>query len=74
MHPLTSIDVMGHEVSHAVTERYSKLIYAGQSGGINESFSDIAGETAKYFMNQQVGKTNDWFNERFHYQWLMSKM
>lgn len=61
-YPLTSIDVMGHEVSHAVTEKYSGLVYVYQSGGINEAFSDIAGETAKFYVNQEYGKTNDWLS------------
>jgi len=32
-----------HELTHAVTERESGLVYSGESGGINESFSDIFG-------------------------------
>lgn len=42
------------------TERYSGLIYREQPGGINESFSDIAGEVAEAFMNRQANKENDW--------------
>jgi Zn-dependent metalloprotease len=42
--PLGSMDVMGHEVSHGFTEQNSGLIYSGQSGGINEAYSDMAGE------------------------------
>jgi vibriolysin len=38
-----SIDVTAHELTHAVTERESGLVYSGESGGINESFSDIFG-------------------------------
>lgn len=34
--------VIGHELSHNVTAVYSNLIYDGQSGGLNESFSDMA--------------------------------
>ncbi len=34
--------VIGHELSHNFTELYSGLFYEGQSGGINESFSDMA--------------------------------
>ena len=37
-------DVVGHELSHAVTQYLSGLIYSGQSGALNESFSDIMGE------------------------------
>ncbi|STY28754.1 thermolysin metallopeptidase [Legionella wadsworthii] len=59
-YPFTAIDVMAHEVSHGVTEFNSGLLYKGQSGGINEAFSDMAGETAEYYLNFQSGKENDW--------------
>src|SRR5688572_18737881 len=39
----TSVDHTAHELTHAITERESGLIYAGESGGINESMSDIFG-------------------------------
>lgn len=55
-YPLVSLDVSAHEVSHGFTEQNSGLIYANQSGGINEAFSDIAGEAAEYFMSG----SNDW--------------
>ncbi|WP_394833778.1 M4 family metallopeptidase [Pendulispora rubella] len=38
-----SLDVTGHELTHAVTERTSNLTYSGQSGGLNEATSDIFG-------------------------------
>ena len=50
-YPLVSLDVSAHEVSHGYTEQQSNLTYSGQSGGINEAFSDIAGEAAEFFMN-----------------------
>ena len=50
-YPLVSLDVGAHEVSHGYTEQNSGLIYSGQSGGINEAFSDIAGEAAEYYNN-----------------------
>ncbi|PTL76036.1 peptidase M4 [Vitiosangium sp. GDMCC 1.1324] len=34
-------DVTTHELTHAVTERESNLTYSGESGGLNESMSDI---------------------------------
>lgn len=40
-----SDDVIGHEWGHAYTEYTSNLIYAWQSGALNESYSDIWGET-----------------------------
>src|SRR5262249_8303214 len=37
----TEIDVTAHELTHAVTEYESNLTYSGESGGLNESMSDI---------------------------------
>jgi Zn-dependent metalloprotease len=37
-------DVVGHEISHAVTQFEANLYYFVQSGALNESFSDILGE------------------------------
>jgi hypothetical protein len=37
-------DVVGHELSHGVTQFTSNLFYAFQSGAINESMSDVFGE------------------------------
>ena len=55
-YPLVSLDVSAHEVSHGFTEQNSGLIYSGKSGGLNEAFSDMAGEAAEYYMKG----TNDW--------------
>jgi PKD repeat protein len=49
-YPLVCLDVSAHEVSHGFTDYNSDLIYSGQSGGINEAFSDMAGEAAEYYM------------------------
>ncbi|WP_133407392.1 M4 family metallopeptidase [Parashewanella tropica] len=48
-YPLVSIDVGGHEISHGFTELNSGLKYFGESGAMNESFSDMAGEAAKNY-------------------------
>jgi Zn-dependent metalloprotease len=48
-YPLVSIDVAGHEVSHGFTEQHSNLTYSGQSGGMNEAFSDMGGEATEYY-------------------------
>ena len=50
-YPLVSLDVSAHEVSHGYTEQQSGLVYSGQSGGMNEAYSDMAGEAAEYFMH-----------------------
>ncbi|MCY1080686.1 M4 family metallopeptidase [Archangium lansingense] len=39
------LDIIAHEVTHALTESESNLTYSGESGGLNESMSDI---TAAY--------------------------
>ncbi|HEU0035253.1 MAG TPA: M4 family metallopeptidase [Kofleriaceae bacterium] len=43
------VDVVAHEINHGFTTFHSNLIYANQSGGMNESFSDIAGTVAEFF-------------------------
>jgi pseudolysin len=47
--------VIAHEMSHGFTEQQSKLRYRGQSGGMNESFSDMADKALEYF---SYGKNN----------------
>ena len=42
-------DVVGHELTHAVTEYSAGLIYEWQSGALNEAFSDIMGESVEWF-------------------------
>jgi bacillolysin len=58
-------DVVGHELTHGVTERESRLFYYMQSGAINESLSDIWGE----FIDQWNGRGNDAPSVR----WLMGE-
>ncbi|MBL0164869.1 MAG: M4 family metallopeptidase [Xanthomonadales bacterium] len=48
-YPLVSVDVAGHEVSHGFTEQHSNLTYSGQSGGMNEAYSDMGGEATEYY-------------------------
>jgi Zn-dependent metalloprotease len=38
-----SADVVGHEITHGVTERTANLTYSYQSGALNESWSDVMG-------------------------------
>lgn len=54
--PLVSVDIVGHEIGHGVTEFTANLVYSYESGALNESFSDIFGEAIE---NHATG-TNDW--------------
>ena len=46
---MEAIDVMGHEMSHGVCAATAGLIYSGESGGLNESNSDINGTMVKFY-------------------------
>ena len=49
-YPLSGdVDVVAHEIHHGYTSFHSNLTYSGESGGMNESFSDIAGTIAEFF-------------------------
>lgn len=48
-YPLTSLGVAAHEISHGFTQQHSGLQYYGQSGGMNEAFSDMAAQAAEVF-------------------------
>lgn len=49
-------DVVGHEINHGFTSFHSNLTYSGMSGGLNESFSDIAGTMVEFYIE---GNTAD---------------
>lgn len=50
LYPLTSLGVSAHEVSHGFTEQHSNLAYEGESGGMNEAFSDMAAQAAEFYV------------------------
>lgn len=52
-YPLVTMDIVGHEISHGFTENTSNLIYFGQFGGLNESFSDIIGKYSEVKFNHR---------------------
>ena len=43
------LDVVAHELTHGVTDYSSALIYEGESGALNESFSDMMGTAVEFF-------------------------
>jgi vibriolysin len=57
--PLTVLDVIGHEITHAVTEKSSALTYANESGALNEAMSDIFGARIEAYRDGAVS-ANTW--------------
>lgn len=55
-----SIDVIGHELTHGVTEFEAKLNYITQSGALNESISDVFGSLVKQYQLKQTAAEADW--------------
>ncbi len=51
VNPLVALDVVGHEMSHGITENVvpGGLIYMGESGGLNEATSDIFGNMLEFY-------------------------
>jgi Zn-dependent metalloprotease len=63
--PLVSLDVAGHEMSHGVTENTAGLTYSGESGGLNESTSDIFGTMVEFFANNANDPGDYYIGEQF---------
>lgn len=55
-----SLDVIGHELGHGVTEDEAGLEYWGQSGALNESMSDVFGSLVKQHKLGQSADQADW--------------
>jgi Zn-dependent metalloprotease len=47
--PLVSLDVAGHEMTHGVTSTTAGLAYRRESGGLNESTSDVMGTMVEFY-------------------------
>jgi Zn-dependent metalloprotease len=54
------LDVIGHELTHGVTQNEAQLVYSGQSGALNESISDVFGSLIKQWANNQTVDQADW--------------
>jgi thermolysin len=52
-----ALDIVGHELTHGVTDYTSALIYQNESGALNEAFSDMMGTSVEFFF-QQSGSGN----------------
>lgn len=55
-----AIDVIGHELTHGVTQYEAGLEYQDQPGALNESFSDVFGSLVKQYRRRQSAKNADW--------------
>lgn len=55
-----ALDVIGHELTHGVTQYEANLSYTGQSGALNESISDVFGSLVKQYRNRQSARDADW--------------
>lgn len=55
-----SLDVIGHELAHGVTEHTAGLVYRDQSGALNESMSDVFGSLVRQFSQGQTADQADW--------------
>ncbi|WP_420571441.1 M4 family metallopeptidase [Kordia sp.] len=47
--PLTSIDICAHEIGHGVTNFANNLVYARESGALNEGYSDLWGAAIEFY-------------------------
>lgn len=54
------LDVIGHELTHAVTEHTSPLDYQGQPGALNEHVSDVFGIMIKQKTEDVKAADADW--------------
>ena len=52
----SAVEVVGHELTHGVTQNTINLLYTGQSGALNESISDVFGCLVKQY---KLGQTAD---------------
>jgi Zn-dependent metalloprotease len=55
-----SLSVIGHELSHGVTQFSSGLVYRGQSGALNESVSDVFGALVEQYTLDQSASEASW--------------
>jgi Zn-dependent metalloprotease len=53
-------DVAGHEITHGVTEMEAGTQYRGQSGALNESYSDVFGELVNQYAQKQTADQGHW--------------
>ncbi len=55
-----ALDIIGHELTHGVTQFEANLAYWDQAGALNESFSDVYGSLVKQYQRRQTAQQADW--------------
>jgi Zn-dependent metalloprotease len=55
-----SLDIIGHELAHGVTQHTAALAYHDQPGALNESMSDVFGSLVKQWTLKQTASEADW--------------
>lgn len=55
-----SLDVIGHELTHGVTQYEADLNYSNQPGALNESMSDVFGSLVRQYQQGQAADQADW--------------
>jgi Zn-dependent metalloprotease len=55
-----SLDIIGHELTHGVTQHTANLVYQDQPGALNEHFSDVFGILVKQYSLKQTAAKSDW--------------
>ena len=55
-----ALDIIGHELTHGVTQYTAGLGYSGETGALNEHISDAFGILIKQYAYNQLAKQSDW--------------
>jgi Zn-dependent metalloprotease len=55
-----SFDVIGHELTHGVTQYTANLVYRDQSGALNESISDVFGSLVSQYAKGESAEEASW--------------
>lgn len=72
--PMGCIDVTGHELVHGLTETLAGLKYEGESGALNEHFSDVVGVAFEHWMYRKYNDNeNDNDNILGEFDWFMGE-
>ncbi len=55
-----SLDIIGHELAHGVTQYEADLVYEDEPGALNEHFSDVFGSLVRQYARRTRADRADW--------------